>query len=65
MRKFAEVYPDFPKSQRVVGFLPWRNNITLMTKVKDETVRQWYIEQNIENGRHIFFNFRPEYETVR
>ena len=50
MRKFAEVYPDFPKSQRVVGFLPWRNNITLMTKVKDETVRQWYIGQNIENG---------------
>jgi predicted nuclease of restriction endonuclease-like (RecB) superfamily len=50
MRKFAEVYPDFPKSQRVVGLLPWRNNITLMSKVKDETVRQWYIAQNIENG---------------
>lgn len=50
MRKFAEVYPDFQKSQQVVGFLPWRNNITLMTKVKDETVRQWYIEQNIKNG---------------
>lgn len=50
MRRFAEIYPDFQKRQRGVALLPWRNNITLMSKVKDETVRQWYIEQNLENG---------------
>ena len=50
MRKFAETYPDFPKSQRVVDLLPWRNNITLMTKVNDDIARDWYINQNINNG---------------
>ena len=34
-----EVYPDFQKSQQGVGFLPWRNNLTLMFEVKDEAVR--------------------------
>jgi predicted ATPase len=29
------------KSQQGVGFLPWRNNLTLMSKVKDEAARQW------------------------
>ena len=50
MRKFAEINPDFQKVQRGVALLPWRNNLTLMSKIKDETERQWYIEQNIENG---------------
>ncbi|MCL2110944.1 MAG: PDDEXK nuclease domain-containing protein [Clostridiales bacterium] len=50
MRKFAETYPDFQKGQRGVDLLPWRNNITLISKIKDESERQWYIAQNIENG---------------
>jgi len=50
MRKFAEVYPDFTKSQRGVDLLPWRNNLTLISKIKDESERKWYIEQNLENG---------------
>ena len=50
MRKFAATYPDFQKSQRGVDLLPWRNNITLMSKVKNPAEREWYIAQNIENG---------------
>ncbi len=50
MRKFAELYPDFQKVQQSVALLPWRNNLTLMSKVKDEAVREWYIEKNLENG---------------
>jgi len=50
MRKFAEVYPDFQKVQQGVALLPWRNNLTLMSKIKDDDKRQWYIAQNIENG---------------
>jgi predicted nuclease of restriction endonuclease-like (RecB) superfamily len=50
MRKFAEIYPDFQKGQRGVALLPWRNNLTLISKIKDEAERQWYIEQNLENG---------------
>ena len=50
MRKFAKTYPKFTKSQRGVDLLPWRNNLTLMTKIKDDSEREWYIEQNLENG---------------
>ena len=50
MRKFAEIYPAFSKGQRGVDLLPWRNNITLMSKVKNSAEREWYIAQNLENG---------------
>ena len=50
MRKFAEIYTDFQKVQRGVALLPWRNNLTLMSKIKDENARNWYIAQNLENG---------------
>ena len=50
MRKFAKTYPEFTKSQRGVDLLPWRNNLTLMSKIKDASEREWYIEQNLENG---------------
>ena len=50
MRKFAKTYPDFLKVQHSVALLPWRNNLTLMSKIKNEDERQWYINQNIENA---------------
>jgi len=50
MRIFTETYPDFQKVQHPVAFLPWRNNLTLMAKARDETERRWYIEQTLENG---------------
>ena len=50
MRKFAETYPDFEIVQRAVAQLPWRNNITLMDKIKDDDKRNWYIKKNLENG---------------
>jgi predicted nuclease of restriction endonuclease-like (RecB) superfamily len=50
MRRFAQTYPEFQKRQQGVAFLPWRNNLTLMSKLKDENERQWYIDQNLENG---------------
>ncbi|MDR0381150.1 MAG: PDDEXK nuclease domain-containing protein [Oscillospiraceae bacterium] len=50
MRKFATEYPDIEILQHPVAKLPWRNNITLMDKVKDRKKRNWYIQKNIENG---------------
>jgi len=50
MRRFAEAYPDFQKVQRGVALLPWRNNITLISKVKNPVQREWYISKNLENG---------------
>lgn len=34
----------------LLPFLSWRNNLTLISKVKDEDERQGYINQNIENA---------------
>ncbi|MDR1748787.1 MAG: PDDEXK nuclease domain-containing protein [Spirochaetaceae bacterium] len=50
MRKFAETYPDVSILQHTVAKLPWRNNITLMDKIKDKEKRNWYIRKNLENG---------------
>ena len=36
MRKFAEIYPDFQKMQRSVVLLPWRNDLTLTPKTKED-----------------------------
>lgn len=50
MRKFAESWPDFEIVQRVVAQIPWRTNISLMNKLKDEESRIWYAYKVIENG---------------
>jgi len=50
MRRFAESYPDFQKRQHSVALLPWRNNLTLISKIKDDSEREWYIDKNLENG---------------
>lgn len=50
MRKFAESWPDFVIVQRVVAQIPWRTNISLMDKLKDEKSRIWYAHKAIENG---------------
>ena len=39
MRTFAELVTDEANLQIVSANLTWRNNITLMSKVKDEAVR--------------------------
>ena len=50
MRKFADSCPDFEIMQRVVAQIPWRTNISLMDKLKDEESRIWYAYKVIENG---------------
>lgn len=50
MRKFAESWPNFEIVQRVVAQIPWRTNISLMDKLKDEESRIWYAHKAIENG---------------
>jgi len=50
MAKFAKTYPDFEIVQRTVAQIPWRHNIALLDKVKDENQRFWYIEKTIESG---------------
>ena len=50
MRKFADSWPDFEIVQRVVAQIPWRTNISLMDKLRDEESRIWYAYKVIENG---------------
>lgn len=50
MAKFAETYHDEQFVQQVVAQIPWGQNIILLDKVDDDTVRTWYIKKTLENG---------------
>jgi predicted nuclease of restriction endonuclease-like (RecB) superfamily len=49
MRAFSAAWPDPAILQRVVGKLPWGQNIELLA-VPDPAARLWYAEAAIENG---------------
>ena len=50
MKKFYIEYKDNEVVQRIVAQLPWRHNIVLMSKLKDNKIRQIYAEAAITNG---------------
>jgi predicted nuclease of restriction endonuclease-like (RecB) superfamily len=50
MRSFADAWPDPKIVQRVVGRLPWGQNIELLAKLKDPEDRLWYAEATLEHG---------------
>lgn len=50
MAKFAEEYPDEQIVQQVVAQIPWGHLLVLLDQIKDSVQRQWYIEQDIQNG---------------
>lgn len=50
MRKFSLEYPAFEFVQEVLAQLSWYHNVTLMEKVPDKKIREFYIQQSIENG---------------
>ncbi len=50
MAKFAETYSDKQFVQQVVAQIPWGQNIVLLDRVNDITVRRWYVEKTLENG---------------
>lgn len=50
MRKFAEEYTEDEIGQQLVDRLPWGHIVTLIYDVTDRKVRQFYINQTIENG---------------
>ena len=50
MKKFYLEYKDDVVVQRIVAQLPWRHNITLMSKLKDNEIRKIYAKATIKNG---------------
>ena len=49
MAKFAETYPDEEFVQQVAAQIPWGQNIVLLDKVTDDSIRRWYIEKTLED----------------
>ena len=50
MRKFADEYPSMEFVQEVLAQLTWYHLITLLDKVSDQTIRNFYMNGAIENG---------------
>lgn len=50
MKKFYLEYKDDELMQRCVAQVPWRHNIVLMSKFKDNKLRKLYAEATIKNG---------------
>ncbi|GHV91574.1 hypothetical protein AGMMS50268_20770 [Spirochaetia bacterium] len=50
MAKLAKIWPNLKFVQRCVAQIPWRHNIAVMDKVKDEKQREWYVRKTIENS---------------
>ena len=49
MRMFAEYYPTIEIGSQAVTQLPWGHIQALLFKVKDNTIREWYAVQCLEN----------------
>ncbi len=50
MQTFASLYPDITFTQELPAQIPWYHNQTIMDKIKDPSLRIWYIQKTIENG---------------
>lgn len=50
MRQFYNSYKDNQILQQLVGEIPWGSNIIIFTKCKDDTQKEYYIKNTIENG---------------
>ena len=50
MRSFAVAWDSEGFVQRLVGQIPWGQNITLITKTKGREEREWYARKIVEKG---------------
>lgn len=50
MLKFARAYPNPEIVHQLGAQIPWKHNILLLERVKEENARIWYINKIIENG---------------
>lgn len=50
MREFAEKWPQKTIVQTLSARLSWSHNTALLDKIKNETTRDWYARQALENG---------------
>jgi predicted nuclease of restriction endonuclease-like (RecB) superfamily len=50
MRQFADEYPDIEFVQEVLAQITWYHNLTLLDKIDDYEIRNFYIKKTVENG---------------
>ena len=50
MKTFYSEYHDDLEFVHLGAQLPWKHNVSLIEKVKDKSVRKWYMEKCIEEG---------------
>jgi len=50
MRQFYIEYQDDTNLQQLVGEIPWGQNLTIMSKVKDRDARNYYLTATLEMG---------------
>lgn len=50
MRAFAGAWPDEASVQQLAAQIPWYHNCLLLDRVKEPELRQWYIQQTMQNG---------------
>lgn len=50
MKTFYIEYKDDSEFVQLVAQLPWTHNIILIEKIKNKSIRKWYIEKCIEEG---------------
>lgn len=50
MRTFAEECPDGLIGQQSAAQLPWFHIVTILTRLSDPTLREWYVRQALEGA---------------
>lgn len=50
MQTFAAAYPEIEFTQQLAAQIPWFHHCVILDKIKDHTLRIWYIEKTIEQG---------------
>ena len=50
MRAFSEAYPESPFVQQLAAQIPWFHHCSILDKIKERKVREFYIHKTIENG---------------
>ena len=50
MRALAEAWPDEAIVQQLIAQLPWGHNLRVLDRVKDRSVREWYLHAALEHG---------------
>ncbi len=58
MRQFYLEYRDDENLQQLVGEIPWGQNLVILSKVKDQKARRYYLQTTIDMGwsRNVLFH---------